>query len=153
MVEFTEYISTEGRFGYSSGGFDGIKSVLREVRAAIFKGAWRVDLKRCHTSMLLGAYNRAATLDVVHRGIHYSTACARTSVEWRVDVTVMVRWSAKKPFAFKPPPPLPAQTSPARGARVRTLVATRNGVPSTRIRVLLSVGKPGHQGLTTAMEP
>ena len=67
VVEFTEYISTEGRFGYSSGRFDGIKSVLREVRAAIFKGAWRVDLKRCHTSMLLGAYNRAATLGIVQR--------------------------------------------------------------------------------------
>ena len=72
VIKFTEYISSggfisSGRFSYSSGGFDGIKSVLREVRATIFKGAWRVDLKRCHTSMLLGAYNRAAALGVAPR--------------------------------------------------------------------------------------
>ena len=67
VVKFTEYISTEGRFSYSSGGFDGIKSVLREVRVVIFKGAWRVDLKRCHTSMLLGAYGRAVTLGTASR--------------------------------------------------------------------------------------
>ena len=75
-VRFTEYISTEGRFSYSSGGFDGIKSVLREVRAVIFQGAWRVDLKRCHTSMLLGAYDRAATLGVAPRHPLLDRMCA-----------------------------------------------------------------------------
>jgi len=62
VVRFTEYISNEGRFSYTSGGFNGVKSMLREVRIALFQGAWRVDLKRCHTSMLLGGYGRAASL-------------------------------------------------------------------------------------------
>ena len=64
IVSFTEYISSEGRFSYSSGSFQGVKSLLREVRAAVFQGAWRVDLKRCHTSMLLGAYSRAVKLGI-----------------------------------------------------------------------------------------
>ena len=64
IVSFTEYISSEGRFSYSSGSFQGVKSMLREVRAAVFQGAWRVDLKRCHTSMLLGTYSRAVKLGI-----------------------------------------------------------------------------------------
>ena len=64
-VTFTECHTAEGRFNYSSGSFHGVKSVLREVRAVLFEGAWRVDLKRCHTSMLVGAHARSFVLGMV----------------------------------------------------------------------------------------
>ena len=54
-----EYIAPDGRLGYSCGGYCGIKSILRELRHIVFAGMWRVDLKRCHTSMLIGAHARA----------------------------------------------------------------------------------------------
>jgi hypothetical protein len=56
VVTFNEEISPEGRLSYASGNFKGVKGLLCEVRARLFAGAWRVDLKRCHTRMLLGAY-------------------------------------------------------------------------------------------------
>jgi hypothetical protein len=61
-LTFDEYIDSGGRFGYSCGAFCGIKSILKELRPIVFQGMWRVDLKRCHTSMLIGAHGRAVDI-------------------------------------------------------------------------------------------
>ena len=59
---FEEYIASEGRLGYACGEYRGIKAVLRELRPVLFDGMWRVDIRRCHTSMLIGAHGRALRL-------------------------------------------------------------------------------------------
>jgi hypothetical protein len=63
VVRFSEYIESGGRYGFVEMDFAGIKSVLSEVRRALFRGYWRVDIKRCHTTMLLGCYRRAIDID------------------------------------------------------------------------------------------
>lgn len=62
-ISFTEYIAPEGRLGYTCAGYSSIKSVVRELRPVLFPGMWRVDIKRCHMSMLIGAHARAVSLD------------------------------------------------------------------------------------------
>ena len=64
-VVLREYISDEGRLSYVAGSFAGIKAVLVEVRRELFSTHWRVDIKRCHTTMLLGCYTRARALGCV----------------------------------------------------------------------------------------
>jgi len=61
-VVFEEYVAPEGRLGYVCNGYCGIKSMLRELRPVVFAGMWRADLKRCHTSMLIGAHARAVSI-------------------------------------------------------------------------------------------
>ena len=59
ILTFEEYVASEGRLGYRVGDFKGIKSILREVRDVVFAGLFRIDLKRCHTTMLLGPLRAA----------------------------------------------------------------------------------------------
>ena len=65
IVTFQEYVGPEGRLGYACGGYCGVKAILRELRPIVFAGMWRVDLKRCHTSMLIGAHARAVSIGAV----------------------------------------------------------------------------------------
>ena len=65
IVTFQEYVGPEGRLGYACGGYRGVKAILRELRPVVFAGMWRVDLKRCHTSMLIGAHARAVSIGAV----------------------------------------------------------------------------------------
>ena len=67
VLKYTEYLATDGRLSYKCKESSGLKSIMRELRHVIFAGAWSVDLCRCHTNALLGAYDRAATLGVVDR--------------------------------------------------------------------------------------
>jgi hypothetical protein len=78
VVRFNEYIEPGGRYGHVvATGFAGIKSVLSEVRRALFRGHWRVDVKRCHTTMLLGCYLRAVDIDDgTHRDELLDRLCA-----------------------------------------------------------------------------
>ena len=64
-VTFEEYVAPEGRLGYACGSYCGVKAILRELRPVVFAGMWRVDLKRCHTSMLIGAHARAVSIGTV----------------------------------------------------------------------------------------
>ena len=61
-LTFTEYIAPEGRLGYDCAGYCNIKNILRELRPILFPCMWRVDVRRCHTTMLLGAHARAVSL-------------------------------------------------------------------------------------------
>jgi hypothetical protein len=61
IVRFSEYIESGGRYGFIVRSFSGIKSVLAEVRRVLFRGYWRADISRCHTTMLVGSYLRART--------------------------------------------------------------------------------------------
>ena len=61
-LTFTEYIAPEGRLGYDCAGYCGIKGILRELRPILFPCMWRVDVRRCHTTMLRGAHARAVSL-------------------------------------------------------------------------------------------
>ena len=61
-LTFTEYIAPEGRLGYDCAGYCGIKGILRELRPILFPCMWRVVVRRCHTTMLLGAHARAVSL-------------------------------------------------------------------------------------------
>jgi hypothetical protein len=64
-IEFVEYLAPEGRLGYRCGSFCEMKMIVRELRLVLFRGAWSVDLRRCHTNALLGAYGRALGLGLV----------------------------------------------------------------------------------------
>jgi hypothetical protein len=63
-VRFEEYVDDSGRLGYACGSYLGIKSILRELRPVVFTGMWSADLRRCHTSVLVGAHGRAVRLGV-----------------------------------------------------------------------------------------
>ena len=76
VLKFTEYLGPEGRLSYECGVSRGVKSIKRELRQVIFAGAWGVDLCRCHTNAILGAYQRAATLGVVGRHALLDRLCS-----------------------------------------------------------------------------
>ena len=58
---FRSYTQPDYRIGWGAtdGNFSGMKSIYRELRARLFRGYYSVDVVRCHTSMLVGAWKRA----------------------------------------------------------------------------------------------
>jgi len=76
VLKFTEYLATEGRLSYECKRSKGLKSIKRELRNVIFAGAWSVDLCRCHTNSILGAYQWASKVGVVDRHALLDRLCS-----------------------------------------------------------------------------